>query len=671
MAPLNNNGHGPLQVPGFNSIPLEFQLPLEARFAHGLIGFRHPHRLTKREMAMLRLMLHITEQPEWDRAILDPDEARLAQWYQDAKEGTEGFLISPATWDWCLAELRDKAETWQRTGHLLVFDSSSALCQADLSKLVGELQTEIARLGSQQDHDSPLVDPSLYPLVYDRSYVLVQGGDVSLENLWKLPGQVAKDLPIRRPFSRITPGLEESRYIQWSEYESCWSSRFQWLPCEVQFEPEPLNDISVRIKSYVNNLHPWHQKGLYTQLERLIGSAVPSWNDILFYGNTRGRRAPRILTYGCEVHNQNEDHQVFDLVHRWLTWNVQCATYEEWQERCDIAREYLAGPEPPRWKQACMSYGARWEDMTQAMWDIPKHVKIAINAKRRRKAWFDHPEPGVSFSYEQWRKGQCTGSAIHPQRLGKHPDPQDHHHVPVRLEQQFRQEGLQVVVEITRIDLTPENPVYSGESHFHVEGLRNDHIVATSLYAVECKNVTQARVAFQHEDRIDSDELDCKVPEALSLVLDVGAWANYEEPPDALHTFGSVGTTEGHLLSWPNTYRSKLESFQLRDTSQSGHMTLVKLRLVDPHYRVCSTRNVPPQQHEWWAAAAEQASNLDKRLPRELILSVMNQTDCWPMSDLEARHLREEFHGDHERARTAIDKCVWFNNALILDGQDW
>jgi hypothetical protein len=221
-------------------------------------------------------------------------------------------------------------------------------------------------------------------------------------------------------------------------------------------------------------------------------------------------------------------------------------------------------------------------------------------------------------------------------------------------------------VEITRIELTPENPVYSGESHFHIEGLRNDHIVATSLYAVECKNVTQARVPFQHEDQVDTDELQCEVPEALSLVLDIGAWPNYEEPLHALHTFGSVRTTEGHLLTWPNTDRSKLESFQLRDASQPGHMTLVKIRLVDPHYRVCSTRNVPPQQHEWWAAAAEQASDLDKRLPRELVLSVMDQTDCWPISELEARRLREEFHSDHERARTAIDKCVGRNNALLL-----
>lgn len=84
-------------------------------------------------------------------------------------------------------------------------------------------------------------------------------------------------------------------------------------------------------------------------------------------------------------------------------------------------------------------------------------------------------------------------------------------------------------------------------------------------------------------------------------------------------------------------------------------MTVVKLRLVDPHYRVCSTRNVPPQQHHWWAAAAEQALGMDTRLPLELVLMVMEHTDCWPMPNVEAQRLREEFHADRERARKAFD----------------
>jgi hypothetical protein len=74
MTYLTNVGHGPLKVPGFGGIPLDFELPPESRFAHGLVDYRHSPRLTKREMAMLRLMQHITETPGWHRLVLDPDE---------------------------------------------------------------------------------------------------------------------------------------------------------------------------------------------------------------------------------------------------------------------------------------------------------------------------------------------------------------------------------------------------------------------------------------------------------------------------------------------------------------------------------------------------------------------------------------------------------------------
>ncbi|KAJ5320861.1 hypothetical protein N7476_003863 [Penicillium atrosanguineum] len=109
----------------------------------------------------------------------------------------------------------------------------------------------------------------------------------------------------------------------------------------------------------------------------------------------------------------------------------------------------------------------------------------------------------------------------------------------------------------------------------------------------------------------------------------------------------SVYVTERRLLSWPDTCRSKQD--------QPGNITFIKLRLVDLYYRICLTRNVPPQQHEWWAAAARQAANLNSRLPLELASSVMEPANWFPISAVEAGRLREKFHGDHERARKAID----------------
>ncbi|KAJ5295998.1 hypothetical protein N7508_010819 [Penicillium antarcticum] len=104
-------------------------------------------------------------------------------------------------------------------------------------------------------------------------------------------------------------------------------------------------------------------------------------------------------------------------------------------------------------------------------------------------------------------------------------------------------------------------------------------------------------------------ELHSDVWEAITKVLDLEDWnPNFAECFDPLvpgvYTFGSVPLTEGRLLSWPNTLRSKQEPFNLLEPSEPGNLTVIKLRLVDPLYHICSTRNVPPQQqHEWTPGA--------------------------------------------------------------------
>ncbi|KAL4971183.1 hypothetical protein BDW66DRAFT_165992 [Aspergillus desertorum] len=673
MTTLNNTGNSPLQTPGFGSIPLNFELPPNARFAHGLVDYRHSPRLTKREMAMIRLIQSITEQAGWDRALLQPDKVQLMEWYREAAEGPEGFLISAAAWNWCVEELRDKAKKWQETGRLLVFDSSSAVCQADVSLLVGsaeDIRTQVGRLGSQKRHDSPLVDPFLFPLIYGRTPVLVAGGQVGLQNLWGSVGEIARELPVH-PFDELRRRpIDLSRHAgSGGGQESCYSNSFQWLPCEVEFASN--GDMpNMRITSYVNNLHPHHHQALYAHLERLISCSVPSWNDVLFYSNTRGCRPPRILTYGCHIHDYQQKHEIFRDLYPLRRWEALCSTYKEWENIRAAAFEYITGPEPPKWKQAKplpLCAVNLLEELKPEHWDNPVEINRLARYKRARLAWFDHPEPGVSFTYEQWRQGQFTGRALLPQRIGQFPDPLHHEHIPICLQQKFQQEGLQVVVEISQIGLTQDDPTFAGDIDFHTEGLRNDRIVATSLYAVEAKNITQPRISFEHEDKIHAGELECKVPEALATVLDVDDWKLLKERPlRALHEFGSIPITEGQLLTWPNTFRSKQEPFCLEDPGQPGNLTLIKLRLVDPHYRICSTRNVPPQQHEWWAAAARRAANLDSRLPPELVELVMKQTGWWPISTAEARLVREKIRMDHERARRAIDECVGHHIVVFL-----
>ena len=76
---------------------------------------------------------------------------------------------------------------------------------------------------------------------------------------------------------------------------------------------------------------------------------------------------------------------------------------------------------------------------------------------------------------------------------------------------------------------------------------------------------------------------------------------------DAIQELGSVTTPLGRLLAFPNTLQHKVEPFELVDKARSGHRRFLAIWLVDPHYRICSTRNVPPQQEHWWKDAKQEA----------------------------------------------------------------
>jgi hypothetical protein len=81
------------------------------------------------------------------------------------------------------------------------------------------------------------------------------------------------------------------------------------------------------------------------------------------------------------------------------------------------------------------------------------------------------------------------------------------------------------------------------------------------------------------------------------------------------------------------------------------------LHLVDPHYRICSTRNAPPQRHDWWADYAEATLGL-WGLPRELVPLVMDETDQWPMGKEEANRLRLDLIKERRQIMKMLNRRV-------------
>jgi hypothetical protein len=111
----------------------------------------------------------------------------------------------------------------------------------------------------------------------------------------------------------------------------------------------------------------------------------------------------------------------------------------------------------------------------------------------------EHPEPGVSFTYEDWKSGHDEKAIIDPisntllcppySSLTSTDDQHD-------LQEAFRKQGLQVIVQLGSVELTPEDPSYPGND-WHVEGLLNEHIAATSIYYYDVDNVTEPRISFR------------------------------------------------------------------------------------------------------------------------------------------------------------------------------
>ena len=73
----------------------------------------------------------------------------------------------------------------------------------------------------------------------------------------------------------------------------------------------------------------------------------------------------------------------------------------------------------------------------------------------------------------------------------------------VHLRKQYGGQGLQVIVKLANIELTPEKPTYEGGS-WHVEGQLNEQICATVLYYYNSENVEDNSLAFRHRT-IDED----------------------------------------------------------------------------------------------------------------------------------------------------------------------
>ncbi|KAJ6473292.1 hypothetical protein C8R45DRAFT_874563 [Mycena sanguinolenta] len=181
----------------------------------------------------------------------------------------------------------------------------------------------------------------------------------------------------------------------------------------------------------------------------------------------------------------------------------------------------------------------------------------------------------------------------------------------------LRGKTIQCIVKLANIHLTPQNPEYTGGS-WHVEAMLNERIVASGItYYYEEENISESRLAFRvttgsptyHEQ---NDELCMQILYGL------------QRNSRCVQDLGSVATTEGRALAWPNVYQHCVSPFRLVDEAKPGHRKILAIFLVDPSIEpIPSATNIPPQQAEWvfdtLVEAKDDPSSRSSRLPLELL----------------------------------------------------
>ncbi|KAK0663927.1 hypothetical protein QBC41DRAFT_23066 [Cercophora samala] len=615
-----------------------------------------------REVAMTLLMDRLTDKPKWHEKVFDEEivsrwkqetltapeddlwnsiitdqilqdlQEALQEWAEADPEEIDHYndmlsrayhphkparqrIISEQAFDYCIAELRCKAAEFEKSGLIFTLNTNENTAIKSDSAVTAELHQAlkaafdklVTEQGSSpdwhpwaQDMVQDLVHPSMHPFVYGKSLFLqdeVVGVEDAVEK-WAGKGQV-----IEKPITK--PREEMSMFNDYNAAEyGFWSERYQWLPANLAFQ----DDGTVKFTSYINNLHPKRHPEIYRTIERLIDTAIPAWERVLSgwavtgepytqrTGQHRGKKVvPVQQRFGpAPVFGSPDDDDAYEP----LQVDLLPELIREWEEKngrpVPLESDEMYEVENWTWPNDYTSNPELYEGLTLE--------------EQKERALLIH-------------KWNHIRDVILPEPLDFQ---QVSYTVQHKLSERFRDIGLQVIVKMATIELTPEKPEFP-VGGWHIEGMMNEHIVATALYYLDSENITTSSLEF----RMKADEhpdLEDRVGQDNFRPNEVMYGCRLREG-EALQKLGNVETREGRLLAFPNVFQHRVSPFSLQDRTKPGHRRFIALWLVDPHQRIISTANVPPQQLDWWAEAVfggkDQAAKGD--IPSEVFQLLLEQ----------------------------------------------
>ncbi|KAH9925687.1 uncharacterized protein BXZ73DRAFT_91092 [Epithele typhae] len=240
-------------------------------------------------------------------------------------------------------------------------------------------------------------------------------------------------------------------------------------------------------------------------------------------------------------------------------------------------------------------------------------------------------DPEAPAGYEEWE---------HEHKWPRIPDPAPFTAPSTgrRVELSLKGRTVQVIVKLAGIHLTPEKPAYPGGA-WHVEGMLNERVVATGLYYYATENVAESRLAFRQRVGNGDAGLDLPYEQDDHRGYRAAYGLGRDEPLNQV--LGHVVAAEDKCVAFPNVYQHRVDAFELADKTRAGHRKILALFLVDPHARVLSTTDVPPQQRDWAMSEAEKSQGLQS-LPQELFDMIAGLAEDGLMSREEAKEHREK-----------------------------
>ncbi|KAL0574584.1 hypothetical protein V5O48_007369 [Marasmius crinis-equi] len=524
--------------------------------------------ITIREKNMLSMMNEITDKPGWEAKVFDQEI--VGKWKTEALS-QEDVDFSETMFDYCIKELRDETTRFSKTGRVIILDSDTCVVKSDVAIPTSVMEELKAAVKPLEDVPSELKDwhpgsdekvldlvhPSLYPLIYGKSRVL-PSGFTTLEACLQSCGQgIVIPKPDRQ---QLNLGSHGSHLYNGTRRGSRW-----------------LHGGGDTALDYWSDSYQW----------------LPC--EVSFTANDE-------VSIASYINNLHPDR------HRPL-----CAVLE----KC-IARTI------PLWND-CLSFFTDTQ--------VPRRSRLRIQMKgieyeyplgRDRPLTEEEVAEEDDEDFDEDARDEKNQEWLEANRILNRPEPQEFKPIDpntftrVDLRRDWEKEGLQVIVKLANIELTPEKPNYEGGT-WHIEGQLNEHICASAIYYYDQDNITTTRLAFRqltgHED-------------LETLMYEQDDHAGFEElfgvkqHGPCIQVLGSVVTREGRLVAFPNVLQHQVQPFELADPSKPGYRKILALFLVDPYIRTLSTANVPPQQRDWWPA--------DK------------VTEDWPITPVEAKRVRED-----------------------------